>query len=241
MGAGFPRISVIIPVYNEASILEQNIRAVDDILRRVGFSYEIVIAEDGSSDGSYGVARKLAGENKHIVVLHSDIRLGKGESFRRGFKASRGDVIVFLDADLPVKLDHIPRLLSLLDEGYDIVIGSRNIRGADVERTLLREVASRAYNLFVRLLFRDGIHDHQCGFKVFRREAIESVIYEVESKGFIFDTELLIRAKRKGLRVIEVPIVWREPEGRSSKVRIIRDGIRMGIELLRLRFRLWRS
>lgn len=203
-------------------------------------SYEIIIAEDGSMDGTDKIAREITHGAQRILHLHSDWRLGKGAALKRALKASRCGVVVFTDADLAASLDHLPELLELIKKGYDGAIGSRYIERSCVKRPLLKVIASRAYNLLVRVLFRDGIQDHQCGFKVFSRQALESLVDDVKSNSFFFDTELILKAKRKGFSIVEVPVTWREPEGRDPKFRLLRDGVRMGLELLRMRMELWR-
>jgi len=234
------KVSVIIPAYNEAYHFKQNVTLIEEAVKQTMGSYEIIIAENGSTDGTNIIAEELAEEDPHILHLHSDKRLGKGCALKRALKASRGEVIVFIDADLAACLDHLPVIMEPIKEGYDGAIGSRNVKGARVKRPLSRAIASIAYNTLVRLLFRGGIRDHQCGFKAFRRQALESLIEDVESDGFFFDTELIVKAKRKGLLIAEVPITWREPGNRRSKVRLFRDGVKMGLELLKLRMKLWK-
>ncbi|TRZ49435.1 MAG: glycosyltransferase [Dehalococcoidia bacterium] len=232
-------VSIIIPAYNEASMLRQNIKSIRETIEPIMESYQIIIMEDGNTDGTNIIAEELAEENPWILHLHSDKRLGKGGALKRAIKTSQGEIIVFMDADLATSLDYLSRIMEPIKNGHDIAIGSRNIKGACVKRSFSRSVASMAYNLFVRLLFRDGICDHQCGFKAFR-QALVSLVEDVESDGFLFDTELIIKAKQKGFLMAEVPVTWREPEGRNSRVRLFRDGMRMGLELLTMRVKLWR-
>jgi len=234
------KVSVVVPAYNEAPHLKQNTMFIEEAVKRITESYEIIIVEDGSTDGTDVIAKRLAEENPRILHLHSDKRLGKGRALKRALRHSRGEVIIFMDADLATSLDCLPRVMELIKNGYSVVIASRHIKGACVKRSPLRAVASMAYNFFVRLLFKDGIHDHQCGFKAFNRQVLESVIEDIESDGFFFDTEFIIKAKQKGFRIVEVPVMWREQEGRSSKFRLLRDGVMMVLELLKLRLKLWR-
>ena len=227
------------PAYNEASILEQNIGFIEKIVSQITDSYEIIIAEDGCSDKTAKMATDISNDYSKVVRLHSDNRLGKGLALKRALKTSKGQVLVFMDADLSTSLDHLYDVVNLVENGYDFVIGSRHIKGSRVRRPLSRGIASRAYNLLVKLLFLDNVSDHQCGFKGFNHQAVKGVIDEVTENGFLFDTELIVRVKRKGLRIIEIPVKWIEPEDRIPKFNLLADGIKMGLELVKLRFELW--
>ena len=232
-------VSVVIPAFNEASCLKGNISFIERKIKRITRSYEIILTEDGSSDGTDLIAAELAVENPCILHLHSDVRRGKGGALKRAFNASKGKVVIFMDADLATSLDSLSGILERIEEGYDGVIGSRNIKGSNVKRPLSRTLFSFGFNFLVRLLFKDGIYDHQCGFKAFRRDVLESM-GDIESNGFLFDTEFIIRAKLRGFSISEFPVIWAEPEQRKSKVQLPRDAVRMGTELLKLRAKLWR-
>lgn len=208
---------------------------MEEAIRQFTKSYEIIIAEDGSNDGSDSITLELTRENPRIFSLHSEERLGKGRALKRAFKTHPSEIVIFSDIDLAMSLKHLSELIALIEKGCDGAIGSRYINGAHVARPLSRTLTSRLYNLIVRYLFRDEIDDHQCGFKAFNYRALESVINDVESDGFLFDTELLIKARWKGLQIVQVPVMWREPQGRKSSIQLLRDGIKMGIGLVKLR------
>jgi glycosyltransferase involved in cell wall biosynthesis len=227
-------VSIVLPVYNEFLILEKNVAQVDQAVRAVTSSYEIVIVEDGSTDDSDRIASSLSQKNSRIIHLHSDTRLGKGGALKSAFKKCRGDVVLFMDIDLATNLRHIDEFIKLIDEGNDAIVGSRARRGAKVHRPLVRKIASHGYNLLVNILFYDRVYDHQCGFKAFRRTVLASVIDEVDDNGFFFDTELLVRVRRKGYRIVECPIEWVEP--RVSYVH--EDPITLFFKLIVLRFQL---
>lgn len=235
-----PRLSLIVPAFNEAPCLRRSIGFIEEAVKQITRSYEIIIAEDGSMDGTDKIAADMARENSRIIHSHADERLGKGQALKKALKTSVGDIIVLMDADLATSLGHLPKLVLLIEREYDGAIGSRHTKGSFTSRTLLRTLTSKTYNLLVRLLFRDGIHDHQCGFKAFRRKAIEYLLKDVESNGFFFDAELIIKAKKKGFSIAEFPVTWTEPYGRKSKFKLLRDGPEMGLKLLRLRAKLWK-
>ena len=234
------KLSLIIPAFNEAPSLRRSIDFIEEAVKQITRSYEIIIAEDGSMDGTDRIAADMARENSRIIHSHADERLGKGQALKRALEASAGEIIVFMDADLATSLGHLWKLVLLIEREYDGAIGSRYTNGSITSRTVLRTLTSKTYNSLVRLLFRDGIHDHQCGFKAFRRKALESLLKDVESDSFIFDTELIIKARRKGFLIVEVPVTWTEPYGRKSKFKLLRDGPEMGLKLLRLRAKLWK-
>jgi hypothetical protein len=228
-------VSIVLPVYNESLILEKNVAQVDQAVGAVTSSYEIMIVEDGSTDGSDMIAGSLSQKNSRILHLHSDTRLGKGGALKGAFKKCRGEVVLFMDVDLATNLKHIEEFIKLINEGNDAIVGSRARRGSRVHRPLARKITSHGYNILVNLLFQDGILDHQCGFKAFNRKALRSIIDEVVDDGFFFDTELLIRIRRRGLRIVECPIEWTEP--RVSHVH--EDPFTLFLKLVELRFQIW--
>ena len=231
-------LSFVIPAYNEASTLRQNVGLVEKAALQITDSYEIIIAEDGCFDETAKIAADLSNNCSKVIHLHSGYRLGKGLAFKRALKISKGQALVFIDADLATSLDHLQEVVKLVMNGYDIVIGSRHVKGSYVKRPVSRGIASRAYNLLVKLLFWDNVSDHQCGFKCFNRHSMQDAIEEVIENGFLFDTELIVRMKRKGLQIIEIPVKWAEPEYRIPKFNLLSDGLKMGIKLLILRLKL---
>lgn len=228
------KISIIVPVYNESEILEKNVTAIINSVEKWS-DYEIIIAEDGSIDGTDKIAMQLTEQNPRIRHQHSSKRLGKGLALKYTVKQSKGDVLVFMDIDLATSLEHLLQFINAIEMGYDMVIASRNMPGSYVERPVLRAVASLTYNFLVRILFRDGIKDHQTGFKAFRRSFVDRLVNRVNNNNFLFDTELIIKARQMGGRIIEIPVRWNEHHERTSSFRLVHDGIRMGIDLLRLR------
>ncbi|MEM2941517.1 MAG: glycosyltransferase family 2 protein [Thermoproteota archaeon] len=229
----FIDVSVIFPAYNEAGRLAPAVDKTVRLLREVARSYEIIIAEDGSTDGTDKVASKLSREYSFVKHIHSDRRLGKGQALKEASKKSRGAIIVHMDVDLATNIRHLRELVQSIREGYDFAIGSRLLPGSKVERRLFREFISRAYNLMVRLLFKTGIRDHQCGFKSFKRQALLKVLNEVKANHLFWDTELLVRASEKGYRIREIPVEWKE--GKTTKVRLFKDSLSMFLQA----FKLW--
>ena len=235
-----PKLSLIIPAYNEAPCLKQSIYFIKEAVESFSKSYEIIIAEDGSSDGTDKIAASLVKENQHMIHSHANIRLGKGQALKRALDFSEGEIIVLMDADLATSLKHLPRLVWLINSKYDGAIGSRYSKGSLLSRTILRTFTSKSYNLLVKIFFGSKIKDHQCGFKAFRRNVLTYLLEDIQSDGFIFDTELIVKAVKKGYLIAELPVTWAEPYGRKSKFNMLNDSLKMGFGLLKLRALLWK-
>ncbi len=231
-------ISVILPAYNEAVQIEKCIRTVDSALKTFSNSYEIIVSEDGSTDGTEIVVSRITKSNPNVVLLHSAKRLGKGRGIKNALSSSKGGIIAFMDVDLATDLACLPKLVSVVKKKGGMAIGSRHIAGSQVQRHVSRTLFSLTYNLFVRLLFLDGIHDHQCGFKTMNREVAEAVLNSSKSDGYFFDTEMIVRCKQLGFPVAEVPVRWEEKNKGGSKVNPVSDSKKIGLEMLAFRLRL---
>jgi len=227
---------VVLPAYNEAASIEKAVLVTAETLFKTTDQFEIIIAEDGSTDGTDRVASKLAEQYAYVVHLHSDKRQGRGKALNRAFKAASGEVLCYIDVDLATDMRYLEKLIRAVStEGYDFATGSRMMPESDAKRPFKREFASKGYNFLVRLFLRSKLYDHQCGFKAFRREALFELLEEIENEHWFWDTEVLVRAQHKGYRVIEFPVCWRH--GGSSKVNLAKDVRGMGSEI----FRLWRE
>jgi glycosyltransferase involved in cell wall biosynthesis len=212
---------------------------VEEVERAVSsfsHSYEIIVAEDGSTDGTDRIVACLSESNLNLSFLHSPVRLGKGKAIKNALCSATGDVIVFMDVDLAVSLKSLPRIVQLAKEHGGLVIGSRYVEGSRVRRPFTRTIFSLIYNLFVRTLFFDGVRDHQCGFKAMSREVAGVVFDYVKSDGLFLDTELILWCKKLGFSVVEVGVEWSETRKRSeSKVKLFGDATKMGLDLLTFR------
>lgn len=234
-------LSVILPVYNEGNRLEACVDRLRCYLAENVSSYEIIIAEDGSTDESYPVAKRLAKEYDDVALFHSDNRLGRGASLDRAIKRANGDYIVYMDVDLATDLRYTKILIDGLANGASVVTGSRLMKGSKAKRPLVRDVASKGYNLLIKLLFGSALHDHQCGFKGFNKRVITQVLDWVQDSHWFWDTELLIICQQAGLKIFEFPVHWVHNGGNSlnqSKVKVLKDAYQMGSKLLDLKCRL---
>ncbi len=240
MKAGKPtkELSILLPAYNEAVQIKKCIREVEAAAQTFSDSYEIIVSEDGSTDGTERIVAEMAKANPNLVLLHSPQRLGKGRGIKNALAQSKGRYITFMDVDLATGLECLPELLRVVKQNGGMAIGSRHIKGAQVYRRPTRTMFSLTYNLFVRLLFLDGIHDHQCGFKTMTRPVAEAVLELSKTDGYFFDTEMIVRCKQLGFPVVEVPVRWMEKNKGGSKVNPMRDSKKIGLDMLAFRLNL---
>ena len=231
------KVSVVFPAYNEVDVLEDTIKKVIQNLNSFTDSYEIIIAEDGSTDGTNKLAAKLAKKNAQIKHIHGQKRLGRGTALKNSFKKSNGNTLVYMDLDLATDLSHLKDLIEATSmEGFDLATGSRLLSKSKVNRSWTRNLASSSYNLIVRKLLGSKIKDHQCGFKSFRREPLLLLLNEVEATHWFWDTEILVRANRRGYKIKEIPVLWKS--SKETKVKLFKDSVNMFWQALSLWWRL---
>lgn len=228
------KLSFVIPVYNEEKRIENTVQGVRDFAKKLTDEVEWIFVDDGCTDRTEQLAQGQLGEFHHrwIKLGHNQ---GKGRAVQRGMLEARGDVVLFMDADLSTPPEEYEQLLKPLEEGYDIAVGSRGAGShVLVHQIWLRETMGRIFNRIARLLTFKQIGDSQCGFKAFRREAAHRLFRLQKIAGFAFDAEIVFLAQKLGYRIAEVPITW--VNSPDSKVRIIRDSVQMLVDLLRIRW-----
>jgi glycosyltransferase involved in cell wall biosynthesis len=226
-----PDVTAIIPVFNDLHSLEIAIPKSLEYLSGITERFELIIAEDGSTDGGAELVRRYEKRDSRIQLLHSDKRLGRGKALTRAIHASKGEIVCYYDVDLATDMQHLYELIDAIRKGADISTGSRLMSASDSVRTGGREIASRSYNFLVRLFLESRILDHQCGFKAFNKEHILPILPTVRSDHWFWDTEILVRSQRKGFVVKEFPVRWRAGKGTTVKAK---DIIEMGSSILRL-------
>ncbi|WP_426573647.1 dolichyl-phosphate beta-glucosyltransferase [Aquihabitans sp. McL0605] len=203
-------VDIVVPAHNEAAVLAANVGRLHRHLTD-GWAdpWRITIAQNGSTDATASIADELAA-SLGVRVLQSD-RPGRGRALREAWTTSDASVVAYMDADLSTDVRALPVLLDAIGSGRaDVAIGSRLVPGAVVTRGFGREVSSRTYNRLVRTALRAGFRDAQCGFKALRRDLALQLLPHVADDGWFFDTELLVVAQRRGLRIEEVPVTWVE-------------------------------
>ena len=233
-------LSVVIPTFNEEARIAGTLDSVIEYLVSRDYPWEIVVADDGSTDHTAQLVGRVIVEHPNVRVLRLPHR-GKGWAVKNGMLAAEGEFRLLCDADLSVPIEHVERLLPLFDAkpggaGSDIVLGSREAPGAArIGEPSRRHIMGRVFNRIVSLLAVPGLTDTQCGFKCFRGETAENLFPRLTLDGFAFDVELLHLARKLGLPYSEVGVDWYyRPQ---SKVRPIRDSLAMTLDLIKIRWR----
>jgi dolichyl-phosphate beta-glucosyltransferase len=229
-------LSVVIPAFNEEDRIASTLETIAVFMDALRDDYEILVVDDGSRDATVRVVEGAAERWRQIQLLRLPENRGKGAAVRAGVLASRGDEVLFSDADLSTPIGELAKLRAALAQGHDIAIGSRALAESDVQvrQHPLREAMGRTFNRFVKLLVMDGIRDTQCGFKLFRGDVARELFAASQVDGFAFDVEILLLARPR-YKVAEVPVVWRHVE--QSKVSPGRDAARMLWDLFKLKLR----
>lgn len=225
---------VVIPVYNEEQQLRDSVIKLRDFLKNnLKIPWQIVIADNGSTDGTLKLALELSKEFPQMKAVHIEQK-GRGRALRRVWLESKSDILSYMDVDLSTDLSAFPPLIGAILEGYDIAIGARLSREAQVKRSLKREIASRAYNIIIKLIHQTHFSDAQCGFKAISRKAAQELLPLTLDNEWFFDTELLIQAEKKSYRIKEIPVKWAEDPG--STVKVLKTAYKDIKGLLRLKF-----
>ena len=230
-----PHLSLVVPAYNEERRIGRTLDQAAAYLGAGKFTWEILVVDDGSTDRTREIVEEAGRRTPGIRVLpvaHG----GKGWAVRQGMLAARGRLRFMADADLAMPIDQLDGFLARADEGYDVMIASREAPGARrFGEPQMRHLMGRVFNWVVRIMAVRGFQDTQCGFKCFTAGAADDLFRVVGIDGFGFDVELLYAAKKRGLAVVEVPIEWHyQPR---SKVRPFRDSVLALADILRIRVR----
>ena len=231
-----PTYSIVIPAYNEERRLAA---ALDQVLahaRERGWEAEVLVVNDGSRDGTAALAAEYAARHPGVRLLENPGNRGKGYSVRHGMLEARGEWLLFTDADLSAPIAEAEKLFAALGAGAEVAIGSRWLASETqtLRQPLYRQFFGRVFNLLLRLLLGLRFRDTQCGFKAFSRRAARELFPRQRIERWAFDPELLYLARRLGFRVEEVPVEW--AHDRRSTISPLRDGLRMGWDLLRIRW-----
>ncbi len=205
-----PFLSVIIPVHNEAKRLPLTLVDIDRQLSRAEYSSEILVINDGSTDATAAIVERFTRLMPDLRLLNHAENHGKGWTVRQGMLQAHGNFRLFMDADNAVSVDQFNNMLPFLKEGYDVVIGSRTVKGAKLAppQSLWRRLLGKGGNLFIQALVVPGIWDTQCGFKAFSEEAARKIFGAAVIDQWGFDTEALALARRFGFKIKEIPVRW---------------------------------
>jgi dolichyl-phosphate beta-glucosyltransferase len=228
--------SIVIPAYNESARIRASLDRVLMHIRERGWNAEILVVNDGSRDDTAHIVQQYAAQHPALRLLENPGNRGKGYSVRNGMLHASGEVMLFTDADLSAPIEEADNLLAALAEGADVAMGSRWLR-AELQtqrQPLHRQLFGRVFNLALRLILGLRYRDTQCGFKAFTRRAAQVIFPLQHIERWGFDPEILFLARKFGLKVEEVPVRWAHREG--TQLHPLRDGIRMFLEMLRIRW-----
>lgn len=231
-----PTYSIVIPAYNESRRISASLEKVLDYLGAKNWSAEVIVVNDGSRDDTAAVAGEFARRDARVRLLENPGNRGKGYSVRNGMLHARGEILIFSDADLSAPITEAPKLVEAIRSGADVAIGSRWLRPELMteRQSLMRQLFGRIFNLHLRLFLGLREKDTQCGFKAFSRNAAQQIFPRQHIERWGFDPELLFLARQLGFRVAEVPVEWAHDD--RSKINPLADGIKMAIEVLRVRW-----
>ncbi len=235
-----PFLSVIIPVYNESKRIPLTLIDVDRHLSGADYSSEILVVNDGSTDNTYEVVSKFLPLIKNLRIIDNKENHGKGFVVRQGMLEAKGTLRLFMDADNSTSVDQVDKMLPHFKEGYEVVIGSRDIKGAELvpPQAFYKRTLGNVGNLVIQVLLLPGLWDTQCGFKCFSEEAVRKIFNIVKTNRWAFDVEALVIAKRLGYRIKEIPVRW--VNSPFSHVKLA--GYLLFLwDVFKVRWRLWRG
>lgn len=229
---GRPEISMVMPAYNEEDNIGLIVERVDNIVRQMGLTYELIIVDDGSIDKTRTRAKNYAKNNGHVKVVGYENNVGKGYALKTGFSHAAGDMVIFMDSDSDIDPKQVGRYVEALKDA-DIVVASKRHPQSEVDTPLIRRILSQGFNVLVKLLVGLKLSDTQTGLKAIRRSALVRVFRKLTVKRYAFDVELLALANLYNLKVVELPI-----NIRVRNLFSFRECWRMFLDLLGITYKL---
>lgn len=235
------KLSVVIPAYNEARRIEKTLHRVQEYLQARNLSFEVLVVDDGSQDGTAEQVEKCKAQFPELKLIRLPVNQGKGSAVKAGMLAAEGDLILMSDADLSTPIEDLEKLEQAIQDGFDLAIGSRRAPGAQIvkHQPWLREKIGIAFGILTGLIVPTGFKDTQCGFKLFKAKVAKKLFPLQTLQGLPFDLEILALAQKFGFRIAEVPVRWEDAGG--SKVRPFAHLPRVVREVLKIRWNLWRG
>lgn len=225
------KLSLVIPVYNEEDIIKNNAQKIIAFLDANNIDFEILFGNDGSTDDTANIIEKIQEKDKRIKLFNYPKNEGRGSVLKKTFPHGKGEIIAYMDADREISEKYIPSFMDTLEDA-DVAVGSKFTKGRRSRRSLRRDFASLLYNFLVRFFLKSNLMDHQGGMKAFRRGVLFDILPDVMDNGWVWDTEILIRAQAKGYKIVEIPVIT--TPYRKSKVNLGHDAIKMAKGVLNL-------
>ena len=232
------KLSVIIPAYNEENRITEALLDVDTVLSKQSFEYEILVINDGSKDNTVSVVSALQKDIKNLVLIDNDLNHGKGWAIKEGMHIATGDIRLFMDADNSTRIEEIFKMLPYIDQGFDVVIGSRYIQGSHIviKQPWGRVFFGKIFRIISHILIPVGVNDLVCGFKIFTEKSASIIFPKQTIFGWAFDIEILMLARKNNLKIKEIPVTWRDRRDSDVKVSGMMQTF---IEMIQIRFNLW--
>ena len=229
-------LSIVVPCYNEEQRLPRTVEKIESYLDGKHIDYELILVDDGSADGTRRVMEEAEAAHPSVRVEALPQNRGKGRALALGVEAAKGDEVLLTDADLSTPIEELDKLEAALNDGAGVAIASRALRGSRVEvsQPIYRVLMGKGFNLIVQAVLLPGIWDTQCGFKLFRADVARRVFAGLSTDGFAYDPEVLYRARRQGVKIVEVPVVWRNSA--ETRVRAFSSSLDMLKHVVRVRF-----
>lgn len=232
-----PYLSIVVPAYNEARRLPPTLEKMAEFFRDFGRSYEVLVIVERSADGTLEIAARFAAQQAHFQAVDNGVQRGKGFAVRAGVLRARGEFVFYMDADLSVPLAAVPEFLARFESEprVDVLLGNRQhaMSRITLRQSWLRRTMGQTFNRILKAGGLASLHDTQCGFKAFRRDAAREIFSRQTLDGFAFDVEVLLLAERLGYEIADLPVEWiNSPE---SKVRILHDSFAMFRDTVRIR------
>ncbi|MBU1164376.1 glycosyltransferase [Patescibacteria group bacterium] len=226
------KITLVLPVYNEQNILEKNVNKILDFLQSKNLYWQVVIADNASTDKTTDIGKKLQDQYDNLSYFRIEHK-GRGNAIKNSWQRYQSDIYIYMDIDLSTGLSSLIDLVDKINNGYDMVIGSRYLENSITQRKILRKYISRLYIVLVHIMFKTKILDFQCGFKAINKNVANNLLPQIKDKEWFFDTELLLKAEKKNFRIKEIPVKW--IEGKTSKVNLVVTSLNYLIKLIKLK------
>ena len=230
-----PRLSIVIPAYNEGARIESALDRVLTCVAERGWNAEVLVVDDGSSDNTAAIVQRWMETHHNLQLIHNEGNRGKGYSVRNGLLQAAGQIVMFTDADLSSPIEEAERLFAALNEGADVAIGSRWLdkQKQTIHQPLYRRFFGRCFNWVTRKVIGLPFKDTQCGFKAFKREAAQTIFRLQTIERWGFDPEILFIARKLKYKIVEVPVTWGHDE--RSRISYLKDGMKMLQEMAEIR------
>jgi glycosyltransferase involved in cell wall biosynthesis len=212
------KVCVALPVYNEEEQLASSVEKVLKVCRENYKDFEILIADNASTDRTLEIAKELAKRYKEVRYIHLPQK-GRGRALKTAWQSTDADIMCYMDIDLSTDLRHLKELTKAIEDGYDVAFGSRHEKQSELKRSLKRDILSRGYVFLVKFFLKTKYNDYQCGFKAVNKRIVKELLPKIKDNEWFFDTELIVKADKYGYKLKEIPVKWVEDKGSTVNIK----------------------